>query len=88
MSAAKHKTSVVLLAREAEKMPWEDRAPLFARMAFQEAITPELFIQLFDAMDRLHGWAQAQNPDTHFGGDHPIAMAREAIAIARATGTA
>lgn len=35
----------------------------------------------WDALERLHRWAQAMNPKTQFSGDHPIAIARTALGL-------
>lgn len=34
---------------------------------------------MLEALRRLHDWAQAQAPNTHFSGDHPIALVRDLL---------
>lgn len=45
--------SVAELASDACAMPWEDKAPFSVRYAFKEAITPELFTELVEALEML-----------------------------------
>jgi hypothetical protein len=55
MSAAKQ--SVAELAADACAMPWEDKAPFSARYAFKEAVTPELFTELLEALRPFANYA-------------------------------
>jgi hypothetical protein len=60
----------VLEANASGGLPWLVSDQIDARVARG---------RLVEVLARLHDWAQAQAPDTHFGGDHPIALAREAL---------
>lgn len=50
MSAAVSTPTLLQLAKDAEKMPWEDKAPLMLRLNFQESITADIFLELVEAL--------------------------------------
>lgn len=71
--------SVAALAVEACAMPWEDKAPFSVRYAFTEAVTPELFVELLDALSSfVYEFGDKTNSAT-------VNKAR--AAIAKATGS-
>lgn len=86
--------SIKHLAEHAEKMPWEDKAPLDARMAFQDSMTPELFMQMFQALYAAETVLRyLPDLNTNWGGERPTMTTRRAermvkAAIAKATGGA
>jgi hypothetical protein len=80
--------SIADLASDACAMPWEDRAPFNARYAFQQAVTPELFIEILGALKLAREIAVEYAEESGAGPLSGIAACLKKIdaAIANATG--
>ena len=76
------------LAEHAMPMPWEPRAPLSCASDFRAAVTPEVFLEMLEALDMLT--AYLENSIELLGHDpaDDARVKRARAAIAKATGSA
>lgn len=65
--------SVFALADLACAMPWEDKSPISTRLAFKDAVTPELFVELVQALRNWLGTPDDPNAGWRgSGGTHEL----------------